>query len=135
MKARAVEALPVQIGEAASQLGVGAHVLRHWEDVGILRPQRSPSGYRRYDDETMQRARMVQGCQSAGMSLDQIRIVLDSSQRGRAAVIEAQRQRIAHRQIELQRTERFLEHVLACRHSLVTRCPECSRYPGRSTDE
>ena len=135
MKARAVKASSVQIGGAANQLGVEAHVLRHWEDVGILRPPRSASGYRSYDAETLQRARMVQGCKSAGMSLDQIRIVLDSSRHGRSAVIEAQRQRIATRQVELARTERFLEHVLTCRHSLVTRCPECSAYPERSADE
>lgn len=135
MKARTIDADVVRIGEAAEQLGVEAHVLRHWEDVGVVRPPRDPSGYRRFDEESLQRARMVQACQSAGMALDQIRIVLDSREAGRAAVIREQKARVARQLGELRRTERFLEHVLTCRHPLVSRCPECSAYPGSDPTE
>ncbi len=37
-----------RIGEAASIIGVEAHVLRYWETEFKLRPQRSPSGQRMY---------------------------------------------------------------------------------------
>ncbi|WP_415504468.1 helix-turn-helix domain-containing protein [Actinomyces slackii] len=38
------------IGAAAAELGVSVHVLRHWEDVGVLVPARDALGRRRYGD-------------------------------------------------------------------------------------
>ena len=42
-----------RIGDAAATLAVATHVLRHWEDVGLLRPRRLSSGHRAYDDQTI----------------------------------------------------------------------------------
>lgn len=39
-----------RIAGAADQLGVATHVLRHWEDVGVIVPERLSSGHRVYDD-------------------------------------------------------------------------------------
>ena len=42
------------VGELAKRFGLETHVLRHWEDEGLLQPSRDTSGYRRYgpDDVT-----------------------------------------------------------------------------------
>ncbi len=37
------------IGEIAERFGIATSVLRHWEDVGLLRPSRDSAGRRRYD--------------------------------------------------------------------------------------
>ena len=57
-----------RIGDAAATLAVATHILRHWEDVGLLRPRRLSSGHRTYDDQTIGQARMIQICQRAGRS-------------------------------------------------------------------
>lgn len=119
----------MMIGQAAKELGVATHVLRHWEDMGLVVPQRTSSGYRSFDAEAIQRARMVQGCQSAGMSLEVIRVVLDSTEVGRAKIIRSQQARIEVLISDLEQTRTFLEHAISCRHSLVTRCDECSEFP------
>ena len=77
----------MKIGEAARKLGVATHVLRHWEEVGVVVPRRAASGHRHYDEEHLTRARVLQSCQRIGLSLAEIRQVLDRSQAGRTAVI------------------------------------------------
>ena len=61
------------IGPAAAALRIEPHVLRHWEDVGVLVPGRTVTGHRRYDDELLTRARLIRLCQRAGLSLTDIR--------------------------------------------------------------
>lgn len=74
---------------------------------------------------------MVLGCQSAGMSPRQIRLVINNGERGREHVIREQLRAVRAQMSELQQTQRFLDHVIGCRHSLVSRCPECRRYADR----
>ncbi|GGF40302.1 Cu(I)-responsive transcriptional regulator [Marmoricola endophyticus] len=116
----------MRIGEAAEEIGVETHVLRHWEDEGVVVPARLDNGYRDYDDEALTRLRIVLACRRAGMSLEQTRLTLHRDATGREAVIRAELVRVERQRAELLRTSRFLEHVLHCRHSLMSRCPGCS---------
>ena len=59
LKARPRERDRVRIGELVTLLGVEAHVLRHWEDEGLLHPDRGVNGYRTYGEEQVTRARIV----------------------------------------------------------------------------
>lgn len=38
------------IGELAARFGRGTHVLRHWEDQGLLTPAERVNGRRYYDE-------------------------------------------------------------------------------------
>jgi MerR family copper efflux transcriptional regulator len=38
----------VAIGDLAARFGLATHVLRHWEEMGLLRPARTSAGRRRY---------------------------------------------------------------------------------------
>ncbi|UVI35235.1 MerR family transcriptional regulator [Brevibacterium spongiae] len=120
----------MKIGEAAAQIGVAAHALRHWEDEGVVVPGRAPSGHRDYSDEQLSRCRIVRSCQGVGMSLAEIRAVLHRGEEGRAAVIAARLSAIRAQRTSLDSAEKFLLHVRECRHDLMTRCPECSEYAG-----
>lgn len=118
----------MKIAEAAAAIGVEAHVLRHWEDVGVLVPMRTSGGHRTYDANQLDDARMIRACQRAGMSLADIRELGGRSPRQMAAVVENHRDNVRIQVAHLQRTERFLEHVLTCTHRIVAECPECSEF-------
>jgi len=62
-----------RIGDVARETGIAAHVLRHWEDEGILKPARDSLGHRRYRPEDLSRATAVRRAQEAGFTLEQIR--------------------------------------------------------------
>lgn len=118
----------LRIGEVAELLGVPAHVLRHWEDVGVLEPVRLASGHRAYDAETIARARLVRLCQGAGMSLATIRELYRTDGRSRARMVEEHSAAISERIDRLNRVHAFLQHTLGCRHPMVSTCPECSGF-------
>jgi len=57
------------IKQAAARAGVSVPVLRAWERrYGIIAPERTPSGYRRFDDATVARVRTMRGLVDQGWS-------------------------------------------------------------------
>ncbi len=74
------------------------------------------------------RLRIVLGCREAGLSLEQTRLVPHRNGSGRDEVIRSQRDQIDRQLTELGITRRFLDHVLTCQHSLMSRCTACSAY-------
>lgn len=118
----------MRIGEVAHRLGVAVHVLRHWDDAGVVVPDRTPSGHREYSEEHLHRLRVLRACQGIGMSLPEIRQVLHRGEPERTGTIERQLHRIRTQRAQLEDAERFLTHVINCEHSLLTRCDACTRY-------
>ena len=115
-----------RIGDAAATLDVATHVLRHWEDVGLLRPRRLSSGHRVYDDQTIGQARMIQICQQAGLSLAEIKELAGHNRGERIALIENKRAHIAQQVSSLRLADKFLAHIVHCEHPLISECPQCS---------
>ncbi|MFC9694026.1 MerR family transcriptional regulator [Kribbella sp. NPDC056951] len=118
----------MRIGEAASRLGVAAHVLRHWDDAGVVVPDRTSAGHREYSEDHFYRLRVLQACQGVGMSLTEIRLVLTRTEPHRTGVIERRLRAIRAQREQFENAERFLAHVIDCRHDLLTRCDRCSEY-------
>jgi DNA-binding transcriptional MerR regulator len=59
----------VRIGELGRRVGVSEHVLRAWERrYRLLRPVRSPGGYRLYSDADERRVRRMRAHLAAGLS-------------------------------------------------------------------
>jgi MerR family transcriptional regulator, light-induced transcriptional regulator len=59
----------LRIGELSRRLGVSDHVLRAWESrYGLLRPVRSPGGFRLYSEADESRVRRMQAYLAAGLS-------------------------------------------------------------------
>lgn len=115
-----------RIGDAATTLAVATHVLRHWEDVGLLRPRRLSSGHRAYDDQTIGQARMIQICQRAGLSLAEIKELGIGDRGDRIALIDSKRAQIAEQVSSLRLADKFLAHIAHCEHSVISECPQCS---------
>lgn len=125
----------MKIGEAARRLGVAVHVLRHWDEADVVVPARTSSGHRDYTEEDVHRLRVLQACQGVGMSLPEIRQVLDREEPGRIGVIEGRLSRIRAQRQHLEQAERFLVHVIDCEHDLLTRCPRCREFGDSAASE
>ena len=118
----------LKIGDAAVAVGVEAHVLRHWESVGLLDPVRSGSGHRAYDEQTLDTARLIRTLQRTGLSLSRIRELGLSGREQRLALLADERARL-RRRIELfEATDRFLAHIAECRHPIISECPDCAAF-------
>ncbi|HIY67296.1 MAG TPA: MerR family transcriptional regulator [Candidatus Agrococcus pullicola] len=121
----------MKIGEVAKRVGVDVHVLRHWHDMGVVVPDRAESGHRIYTEEHIRRLRIVQSCQSVGMSLAEIRLVLHRDEEGRAEIIDLRLRWIRLQRAQLEDAEKFLEHVIGCTHDFLTRCSDCTKYASK----
>ncbi len=75
----------MRIGEAAAAAGMTAKTLRFYEEHGLLPAhEREGNGYRRYGDEAVDRLEFIRRGRAAGLTLAQIRGVLDLRDRGTA---------------------------------------------------
>ncbi|MEE2033986.1 MULTISPECIES: heavy metal-responsive transcriptional regulator [Rhodococcus] len=75
----------MRIGELASAAGTSTKTLRFYEEQGLLpAPDRTPAGYRCYTPETLTRLDFIHRGQAAGLTLAQIKQVLDIRDDGHA---------------------------------------------------
>lgn len=70
------------VGELAKLAGVSARTLRHYEDEGLLVPEREANGYRVYSQRDAKRLAQIISMRSCGLSLANIRQILAGSNRG-----------------------------------------------------
>jgi MerR family transcriptional regulator, copper efflux regulator len=67
----------MRIGQLAAQTGFSVRTIRFYEQSGLLStPQRTPAGYRSYDQDAVPRLRFVRSAQALGLSLAEIAEVL-----------------------------------------------------------
>ena len=65
-------------GKLATATGCHIETIRYYENIGLLpQPERSASGYRRYDDEHLRRLRFIQRAKALGFSSAQIHSLLE----------------------------------------------------------
>jgi DNA-binding transcriptional MerR regulator len=73
----------MRIGELADAVGVSTQAVRYYERERLMPPPtRSVNGYRAYDDKAVARIDFIRTAQSAGLTLVQIRSILDLRDRG-----------------------------------------------------
>jgi DNA-binding transcriptional MerR regulator len=66
------------IGELARRTGLAVRTIRFYADEGIVPPtERSPSGYRRYDEDAAARLDLVRTLRELGIDLPTVRRILD----------------------------------------------------------
>jgi DNA-binding transcriptional MerR regulator len=114
----------VPIGEAAARHGLPTHVLRHWEAMGLLAPGRVVGDRRRYDDADLHRIAVVVRAKRAGLSLDDIRVILtEGDVDQRRQIVERHRAELLRRIAEAQSALALLECAAGCRHEDLISCP------------
>jgi DNA-binding transcriptional MerR regulator len=63
----------LRIGELATATGLTVRTLRHYDQIGLLRPKtRTDGGYRLYGEAEVRRLQQIRSLQSLGFSLEQI---------------------------------------------------------------
>jgi len=110
-----------RIGDVARETGIAAHVLRHWEDEGILKPVRDSLGHRRYRLKDRSRAAAVRRAQEAGFTPEQIRRFIRATAQERKALLNDHRSALSEQRDRLTRAIGLVDH--ATRTSSNSSCP------------
>lgn len=98
-------------------------MLRHWESVGLLRPARDTAGRRRYGQDDVVRIAVIQRSKAAGMTLDQIAVLLDDGSAGRHEVLQRHLDDLDRRMEDMRRSREMTEHAMGCRSHDIATCP------------
>ena len=87
------------IGQLAKEAGVGVETIRFYEREGLLaKPRRSPSGYRQYPPEAVDRVKFLRRAQRLGFTLREAKELLalrDDPDAGRRDVREKATEKLA----------------------------------------
>ncbi|ONI49980.1 MULTISPECIES: heavy metal-responsive transcriptional regulator [unclassified Streptomyces] len=78
-----------QISQLAERCGVPATTLRFYEDAGLLPADRTPSGYRVYGEDAVERLAFISSAKLLGLALEEIRDLLDVREEGVCASVRA----------------------------------------------
>jgi MerR family transcriptional regulator, copper efflux regulator len=88
----------MRISELAQRTGVSAHALRHYERLGLLKPDRTSGGYRDYPESARREVIFIAMSRRIGFSLPSIGERLPAYRAGRLGfdeMVEAMQGRIA----------------------------------------
>ncbi|MEU2251562.1 MerR family transcriptional regulator [Nocardia xishanensis] len=113
------------IGELAARFGLATHVLRHWEDLGLLAPRRDSVGRRVYRADDAETVAVILLGKRVGLSLTEIaRLFACAADREtRREVLRAHRDQLAERIARATAALDTIEHALDCGAPDFRTCP------------
>lgn len=114
----------MKIGEVARRTGIGIETIRYYEREELLQPpQRRPSGYRVYDESTLERLAYIRQAKELGFTLSEIRDLLELSFESRGACDHI-RGRVEAKLMEIDAKIRSLKKMRGSLHTMMERCKE-----------
>jgi DNA-binding transcriptional MerR regulator len=115
-----------RIGELAAAAGVSVDTLRYYERERLLpAPTRTAGGFRLYPPETAERLRFIKQAQQIGLSLREIKQLLDPDNCRCSAVRDVIAERLAE-------VDERLQELTSFRNTLQTALDRCEQTLGRS---
>lgn len=66
----------MNIGEVAERSGIPAKTIRYYEDIGLVRPQRSENGYRAFRETDLHKLAFLGRARALGFSIEDCRTLL-----------------------------------------------------------
>jgi len=113
------------IGELADAVGVTSQTVRFYERTGLLPDaERAANGYRVYDESAFARLRFISVAQAAGLTLSEIRSIIDLRDEGTLpcahtiTLIDAKLDEVQARISQLEALQTELEALLERSHQL-----------------
>jgi DNA-binding transcriptional MerR regulator len=105
----------MKIGELAERTGLAASRIRFYEDIGLLKVEREPNGYRTYAPQAVLVLDLITAAQQAGFSLDEIRMLLppDMEQWQHGTLIETLRAKVLDIEALEKRLAQSKAHIVA----------------------
>ena len=109
------------IGEVAERFSLATHVLRHWEDMGLVAPARI-NGRRHYGESDVARVTMILRCKQAGLSLGQIRELTVTPRDRHVPMLRAYREELDEQRTRIEAAQAMLDHIIDCHADDFSAC-------------
>ncbi len=117
----------LRIGTLAARAGLSTDAVRYYERLGLLKPpDRTTAGYRQYTAAELRRLQFIRRAKLLGLSLDEIRGLLDLAEEGACHPLREQVTELLQRNIEA--CELQLAELAAFKASLEERLQQAIVY-------
>ena len=123
----APSAQPQSIGSIADDAGVTIVTIRYYDEIGIIAATGRVGGKRRFTADTVGRIRFIRRAQTAGFSLDEIRLILDDQDRSWPQLVQARIAELHQRRAELDTVMDMLHNISECGCQVVADCGRFER--------
>ncbi|MEE2034007.1 MerR family transcriptional regulator [Rhodococcus chondri] len=128
----------MRISQLAERTGVPSTTLRYYESAGLVPADRTVSGYRVYTDRDVDRIAFIRAAKQVGLSLDEIRDVLDVWEHDACAdvrdrlrpMVAAHLEDVTARTADLSAFSDFLRDALVQLEALPARAELCDTECG-----
>ncbi len=119
----------MKIAEVSEQYGLSLDTLRYYERIGLIQPvNRNASGIRDYSEIDLRRVEFIKCMRSAGLPIEVLIEYVGLVQQGdrtieaRKEILKEQREQLAARMKEMQKTLDLLDHKIEVyENSVLTR--------------
>lgn len=118
----------MRIGEVAERAGVRTSLIRYYESIGLLPEPERVSGQRRYDATVLRRLTVIDVAQRAGMSLDEIRLLLEHGNALSAPLRELAARKLPEIDALIDRARSVREWMEAAQRCECRRIDECALF-------
>jgi Cu(I)-responsive transcriptional regulator len=132
--------MAMNIGEASERSGLPSKTIRYYEEIGLIRPDRSANGYRDYALTDVHKLRFLQKSRGLGFSVEECRQLLalyEDKSRASADVkglTQTKLSEIDRKIKELTDMKRTLEHLVhACHGNDRPDCPILGELSGEES--
>jgi DNA-binding transcriptional MerR regulator len=102
---------PFKIGEVSKRTGISIRMLRYYEEVDLLSPRRSQSGYRLYDEDDVVHLCRITQLRQLGLEIEEVRQVLTSPETDTLDIVQLHRSRVQAQILSLEQLSRQLERL------------------------
>jgi DNA-binding transcriptional MerR regulator len=116
----------MKIAEVSEQYGLSADTLRYYERIGLIPPvNRSDNGIRDYNEIDIRRVEFIKCMRSAGLPIETLIEYVGLVQQGdktieaRNIILKEQRELLAGRMKEMQKTLDILDHKIEVYEKVV----------------
>ncbi|MBV2361519.1 Cu(I)-responsive transcriptional regulator [Thalassococcus sp. CAU 1522] len=131
----------MNIGEVAERSGLPAKTIRYYEDIGLVRPQRSENGYRAFRESDLHKLAFLGRARALGFSIEDCRTLLslyEDEARESAqvkAIAEEHLSAIDNKIAQLAAMRETLAHLVrSCHGDHRPDCPILSDLAGDACD-
>ena len=113
----------LKVGQLAARTGTTVRTLHHYDEIGLLKPERrSSSGHRLYGAAEIERLQQIKSLQGLGWSLEEVR---DALTRRGLAPLEVVRLRLRQARHDLERQQRLVDLLVR-----IESCLQQARRPS-----
>ena|SRR5690625_568413 len=102
----------MKVKEVADLVGISVRTLLHYDEIGLLQPEKTMSGYRQYADEDLEILQQILFFRELGFPLKQIKEIINRPSFDRAEALELHRKMLLEKRSRLNKMIQTIDKTI-----------------------